>query len=165
MRTKSLTTRAIAWYKATVTAVISVFVLLVVGYYLSQDRMIYGTMMLVPHLWYMHRIWRGLKLLKEISYDEHNLYVKEKDFEVQVPFYRIRSVDLISLDGVYKFTLRDADQFGETVFCKPSMWYPFTYKKVDEELYQLRKRIEETTRQHWEARQESATIGLSGMKI
>lgn len=135
-----------------------------VAFYAAEGRLL-ALMMFIPHGWLVYRIWTSLKLLREVSYDDHSLYVKEKDFEVQIPFYRVKEVKLISLDGVYKFTLRDADQFGDVVFCKPSMWYPFTYKKVDNELYDLQNKISKVTQEYWQARQQDQAPGLPTMNI
>ncbi len=121
--------------------------------------------MIAPYFYLIYRIWNGLKLLKEISYDDHNLYVKEKEFEIEIPLYRVKNVELVSLDGIYKFELHDTDQFGDTVFCKPSMWYPFTYKRVDDELHKIRKMIDLEKKKYWEARQSESGLVLPGMSI
>ncbi|MEL7147632.1 MAG: hypothetical protein AAFO69_14750 [Bacteroidota bacterium] len=164
MRTSSLTSKAIGIYKVVVILLLSAFVFAMAAFYVINKR-IAGLMILAPYILITIRIWNSLKLMKEISYDESSLYVKEEEFEVQIPFYRIKSVELISLDGVYKFTLRDTDQFGDTVYCKPSIWYPFTYKKVDRELQHLRTRIEKVTQQYWQSKQQEGAPGLPTMNV
>ena len=164
MRTRSLTTRAIKVYKLVITAILTLFVAGTTAYYASNGS-VTGMLMLLPYFWLVYKIWKQLRLLKEVSYDDHSLYIKEQDFEVQIPFYRLKEVKLISLDGIYKFTLREADQFGDVVYCKPSLSYPFTYRKVDDELRELQGRIEKITKQYWQARQENQAPGLPTMNI
>ncbi|MEQ9403780.1 MAG: hypothetical protein RIM99_09360 [Cyclobacteriaceae bacterium] len=81
------------------------------------------------------------KALKEISYDKENLYVHEKNYEIQIPYHQIKDVEIISLGGLYKFHLYHTDQFGKEVICKPSIWYPLNYKKIDKELNRIRAMI------------------------
>jgi len=121
--------------------------------------------MVLPYILIFYRSWKSFKLLKQVSYDEQNLYVQQDDFESQIPFYRIKNVELISLDGVYKFVLIDNDQFGDTVLCKPSIWYPFTYKKVDKELQEIRNRIAKVKELYWQDRDQQSGPLLSGMNI
>ncbi len=79
--------------------------------------------------------------IKEISYDEENLYVHEQDYEIQIPYHQVKDVEIISLGGLYKFTLLRHDQFGREVICKPSIWYPLNYRKIDKKLNKIRSMI------------------------
>ncbi len=89
-----------------------------------------------------------MNLLKEISYDSSNLYIHEADYEIQIPYYQVRDVEIISLGGLYKFHLYHSDQFGKEVLCKPSIWYPLNYKKVDKELDRIRAMIKKSHREY-----------------
>lgn len=80
-------------------------------------------------------------MLKEISYDKENIYVHEGGYEIQVPFHGIKDIELISVGGLYKFTLYQNDQFGKEVICKPSLWYPLNYKRIDKELNRIRSMV------------------------
>lgn len=77
-------------------------------------------------------------MIKEVSHDKENLYVKEGTYEIQIPFYQVKDVEILSLDGLYKFHFFHHDQFGKEVICKPSLWYPLNFRKIDKELDQLR---------------------------
>ncbi|MFK7953651.1 MAG: hypothetical protein AB8B73_12455 [Ekhidna sp.] len=81
---------------------------------------------------------KSIGRMKELSYDEENLYVMEKGYEIQIPFHQVKYIEILSLDGLYKFTLYHHDQFGDEVTCKPSIWYPLNYKRVDKELNRIR---------------------------
>jgi hypothetical protein len=89
-----------------------------------------------------------MKAFRAASYDKENLYVDEGGYEVVVPFHRIKDVEIMSLDGVYKITFFDKDQFGDHIFLKPSMWYPFNYPKVDAQFQELRRRINKSKRDY-----------------
>ena len=163
-RSRSLTTKTIKLYKGAITLLLTALILAMIYFRLEQGSTI-GLIMLSPYLYFLYRIWNGLKLLKEISYDDHSLFVKQKEFEIEIPLYRIKNVELISLDGIYKFELHDVDQFGDTVFCKPSIWYPFTYSKVDDELRKLRKMIGVEKEKYWNARLSKQDPALPSMNI
>lgn len=163
-RTKSLTTRTIKIYKAVITVLFAAFILALL-YWRFTEGSVFGIFMVAPYFFFIYRLWRGIKLLKEVSYDDHSLYVKEKEFEIEIPMYRVRNIELVSLDGIYKFELHDTDQFGDTVYCKPSIWYPFTYKWVDDELRKIRKMVAKEKEKYWEARQSDSGPALSGMNI
>lgn len=40
-----------------------------------------------------------LNQIKEVAYDKENLYVKEGDYEIQIPFYEVKDIEILSLDG------------------------------------------------------------------
>lgn len=82
-----------------------------------------------------------MKGLKKIAYTDEFLYVEGDGYDIEIPLEKVKHVGLISLDGVYKFELYDEDQFGKAIYCKPSMWYPFNFSKIDRELEQIRQYI------------------------
>ena len=54
------------------------------------------------------------------------------------------------MDGLYKFKLYHHDQFGSEVVCKPSIWYPFNYKRIDAELNRIRSYVRKAHREYKE---------------
>lgn len=110
---------------------IIVISILTVFYWLPQTRKFHST-------------------IKEVSYDSSNLYVKEGNYEILVPFHGIKDIELVSADGLYKFTLYPPDQFGREVICKPSIWYPLNYKRIDKELNRIRAMVRKVHRKHKE---------------
>ena len=163
-RTRSLTTKTIRIYKGA-TSLLMTSLILGMAYFRLEHGSFIGLLMLIPYLYFLYRIWNNMKLLKEVSYNNHSLFVKQKEFEIEIPLYRIKDVELISLDGIYKFKLHDVDQFGDTVYCKPSAWYPFTYRKVDDELRELRKMIDIEKEKYWNARLSESESALPSVKI
>lgn len=64
----------------------------------------------------------------------------------------MKDVEIISLDGLYKFRLYHHDQFAKEVVCKPSIWYPLNFRKVDKELDRIRSWVR---RAHHEFKEET----------
>jgi len=94
-------------------------------------------------------VFKVLRNFKEISYDNENLYIKDEGSDIILPLHKIRDVELVSLDGLYEFKLNPADNLGEAIYVKPSMWYPFNYPKVDAELDQIRYLIKKDKEKYY----------------
>ncbi|MEO9484678.1 MAG: hypothetical protein ABJG47_14565 [Ekhidna sp.] len=141
-RSKSLSINSVKRYKFFLMGSLSIMFLAYMTLYLI-DGDLYGVVMVVVYLalmifyWYPN-IGKFLKKIKEVSYDKENLYVQEGTYEIQIPFHEVKDIEIVSLDGLYKFKLYQSDQFGDEVICKPSLWYPLNYKKVDAELNRIR---------------------------
>lgn len=117
------------------------------------DGDFFGIAMVVIYLTLMIFYWypnmgKFLNKIKEVAYDKENLYVKEGEYEIQIPFYEVKDIEILSLDGLYKFKLYHHDQFGDEVICKPSLWYPFNYKKIDAELNRIRSLVRKAHREY-----------------
>ncbi|WP_420578424.1 hypothetical protein [Ekhidna sp.] len=149
-RSKSLTTRAFAIYKITLVVILFLFV----GFYAITHiqkggwfgyLIGFGYPFLVMAYWYPSFL-RRIKSMKELSYDSENLYVKEKNYEIQIPYHLVKDVEIVSLDGLYKFKLFQHDQFGDEIVCKPSIWYPLNYKRIDAELNRIRSYVRKAHR-------------------
>lgn len=91
---------------------------------------------------------KSIRRIREIAYDKENLYVKEGNYEIQIPFHDVKDIEIMSLDGLYKFKLYHHDQFGDEVICKPSLWYPLNYKKIDAELNRIRSYVRKAHREY-----------------
>ncbi len=89
----------------------------------------------------------SIKQMKDLSYDDENLYIIENSVEEQIPFNEIKEVEIVSLNGIYRFHFFDKSLHGGAVSCKTSMWYPFNFIKVDKELNRVRGLI-------WKAQRE-----------
>ncbi len=141
-RSKSLSISSIRRYKLITVTAISVMVIsyiLLLGFSDNWSSWVFAAVYLNFGVFvYWPRFKDFLNKIKEVSYDKENLYVKEGDYEVQIPFYEVKDIEIMSLDGLYKFTLYHHDQFGNEVICKPSNWYPLNYKKIDAELNRIR---------------------------
>lgn len=144
-RTKSLSIQSVKRYKV-VTAIVLSLLMLAYIYIMGfsdnwTSKLIAVSYILMGIFVYWPRVKDFLKKIKEVSYDKENLYVKEGAYEIQIPFYEIKDIEIMSLDGLYKFTLYHHDQFGNEVICKPSLWYPLNYKRIDAELNRIRSLV------------------------
>ncbi len=141
-RSKSLSIQSIKRYKI-FTAIMLSMIMLAYIYIMGfsdnwTSRLIAVSYIVLGVFVYWPRVRDFLKKIKEVSYDKENLYVKEGEYEIQIPFYEVKDIEIMSLDGLYKFTLYHHDQFGNEVICKPSLWYPLNHKRIDAELNRIR---------------------------
>lgn len=80
--------------------------------------------------------------LQSIAYDQENLYVQQKNQELIIPFTEIKKIKLTSLTGVHNIYLYSDLGLGKEILFKSSLWYPFNYNKVDDQVYELQKLID-----------------------
>lgn len=151
-RSKSLSIKAVQSYKLFLISIVSVLFITYVVIY-ATERGIIGILAAATYIILMMFYWfpnlkKFLNQIKEVAYDKENLYVKEGDYEIQIPFYEVKDIEILSLDGLYKFKLYHHDQFGDEVICKPSIWYPLNYKKVDAELNRIRSLVRKAHREY-----------------
>ncbi|MEM6642159.1 MAG: hypothetical protein AAF616_04190 [Bacteroidota bacterium] len=88
-RSKSLSIKSVRRYKLFVIVSISQLFLAYVLVHLAQGS-IYGVIVALAYVATMVFYWypsigKSLRKLKEVSYDSKNLYVKEGDYEIQIP--------------------------------------------------------------------------------
>lgn len=80
--------------------------------------------------------------LKNVSYDDSSIYYNKKEYEVQVPFEDIASIEIKSITGIYGIKLFNPSQGRSEIFFKTSLWYPFNFKKKDDMINELRDKID-----------------------
>ncbi|WP_424960988.1 hypothetical protein [Ekhidna sp.] len=147
----TLTTKAIKAYKVATL----VLMLLGGGVYLIMGANIAGVWGVIVYGVFVIFIIRKFfnethSKIKEVSYDKESLYVREEGYDVQIPFHQVKDIEIVSMDGLYKFKLYHHDQFGNEVICKPSIWYPFNYKRIDAELNRIRSYVRKAHREYKE---------------
>ncbi|MFT6335828.1 MAG: hypothetical protein ACJATI_002583 [Halioglobus sp.] len=108
---------------------------------------------------------KGVFGIKYVEYDQANLYVSHNDYQVQIPFEEIKEVKLMSIDGVYKFILFKKGQLGKEILCKPSIWYPFNFNKVDNELHRIRGLIYKRKQESYKEISGGDQAQLSSMNL
>jgi len=88
-----------------------------------------------------------------VEFDDEFLYVIQKGQDILIPLENIKEVDIKSVSGVYGVELFNAKQFGKTFYFKPSLLYPFNYKKKDALVNVLRSNINKALekKQHFQA--------------
>ena len=69
-----------------------------------------------------------------------------------IPLENIKEVDIKSLGGVYEVELFNAEQLDKKFYFKPSLLYPFNFKKKDELVNVLRSNINKVlqNKQHFQ---------------
>ena len=67
--------------------------------------------------------------LKNVSYDDSSIYYNKKEYEVQVPFEDIASIEIKSITGIYGIKLFNPSQGRSEIFFKTSLWYPSILKR------------------------------------
>ena len=113
----------------------------------------------------LYVVFKNILKIKYVEYDNANLYVNHHDYQVQIPFEEVKEVKLMSLDGIYKFILFKKGQLGKEILCKPSLWYPFNFNKVDYELHKIRGLIYKRNHEYYKQIGQENNTQLSGMNL
>ncbi|MBN8653489.1 MAG: hypothetical protein J0L67_18820 [Cytophagales bacterium] len=144
-RIKSLSTRYLGFYKMSVLFVLLiVMAFLVWGSYISYQKSgrwfmnIYTTIYISFIAWGWVRINRNVH---QVEFDDDFLYVILKGQDIIIPLENIKDVDIKTLGGVYEVELFQGEQLGKKFYFKPSLFYPFNFKKKDELVNVLRRNI------------------------
>ncbi|MEM1405182.1 MAG: hypothetical protein AAGG59_00295 [Bacteroidota bacterium] len=98
---------------------------------------------------YFSYIKRTLKL-RSIEYDDENIYVVQNGQDFVIPFSTIKEVKLASVTGLHVISLYRNAGLGKEIGFKSSLWYPFNFKKIDEEVYKLQRKIDQSRTQHYD---------------
>lgn len=144
-RIKSLSTRYLGFYKNSVL-VILVAVLLFFIFWAVQamktDKYYFNSVFNVIYIGFLGYGWiRINRNVHRVEFDEDYLYVILRGQDMLIPLENIKEIDIKSLGGVYEVELFAAEQLGKKFYFKPSLLYPFNYKKKDERVNVLRKNI------------------------
>lgn len=91
--------------------------------------------------------------------------MSHNDYQIQIPFEEIKEVELWSLDGIYCFRLYKKGQLGKEIRCKPSIWSPLNFKKIDEQLNWIRYLIAKRKRQYTEQIGQGNHAQLSSVNL
>ncbi len=99
---------------------------------------IYTTIYISVIAWGWVRINRNVH---RVEFDDDFLYVILKGQDLIIPLENIKEVDIKTLGGVYEVELFQAEQLGKKFYFKPSLLYPFNFKKKDALVDVLRRNI------------------------
>ncbi len=132
-----------------VIAIPWILIFVVFGWAIFQRFELFGiyNLGIYGFIFYKFYVKRTLKL-KSIAYDKENLYVFNKGHEIIIPFYEVKDVKLRSLLGVHSVNLYRDFGFGKEIYFKSSLWYPFNFKRVDNEVFKLQDLIESAKRNY-----------------
>jgi hypothetical protein len=145
VRTTIVSTSKLREYRRFIFVLDGFVMLLLIGFLLyTYSTGAKWTNYVFPIVIYLQaHIYYGLFLnLKDVSYDEGSSYYNEDNYEVQVPFEEIRSIELQSITGIYSIKLLHRSQGRTEIYFKASLWYPFNFHKKDEIVEELRNKID-----------------------
>ena len=77
-------------------------------------------------LWY----WVNRRVYRT-EFDDEFLYIIQRNQDLLIPLENIKDINLVSMGGVYRVDLYAKEEFGNTFYFKPSLLYPFNYKKKE----------------------------------
>lgn len=161
-RTKTLTTYTIKIYKSIVLILVACIMMFLL---LRSTNRFTSFLFVVQYAYLFYFVLRGVLGIKYVEYDNANLYVNHNDYQVQVPFEEVKEVKLMSVDGVYKFILYKKGQLGKEILCKPSIWYPFNYSKVDNELHRIRGLIYKRKQEYYNQIGPGSGVQLNSLNL
>jgi hypothetical protein len=157
-RISSLSTRYLWLYKNSMLVIlISVICFLIYGNFESYPEsggfsitswFVTGQFSFLIYLWI-----RMNRNIHRVEFDHEFLYVVQKGQDILIPLENIKEVDIKTLGGVYEVELYAAEQLGKKFYFKPSLLYPFNYKKKDDLVNILRRNINraQARKQHFQA--------------
>jgi len=156
-RIKSLSTRYLGFYKNSVFVLslgfISFFLFIAVRAYL-EGKYFYNSLFYAFYFGFLSYGWiRINRNVHRVEFDEEFLYVILRGQDLMIPLENIKEVDIKSLGGVYEVELYSPEQLGNKFYFKPSLLYPFNFKKKDALVNVLRKNINkaQSRKQHFQA--------------
>jgi len=149
-RIKSLSTRYLGFYKSSVLVVfIGVVCFLLYGTIqtIIEDGHYFNSLFTTGYWSFFIYIWiRINRNVHQVEFDDEFLYVIQKRQDILIPLENIKEVDIKSLGGVYEVELFNAEQLGKVFYFKPSLLYPFNFKKKDALVNVLRSNINKALR-------------------
>lgn len=145
-RIKSLSTRYLGFYKNSVLVILIGVVCFFVfaniqssiesGRFQLNNWFVTGYFIFFVYLWFKMN-----RNVHRVEFDDDFLYVILKGQDIIIPLENIKEVDIKTLGGVYEVELFQAEQLGKKFYFKPSLFYPFNFKKKDALVNVLRRNI------------------------
>lgn len=156
-RIKSLSTRYLGFYKNSVLILLlglaGVLIFNSISSFLITGRY-FNSIMTVGYMLFLIYGWiRINRNVHPVEFDDEFLYVLQKGQDILIPLENIKEVEIKSLGGVYEVELFNPEQLGKKFYFKPSLLYPFNFKKKDALVDILRSNINKALRkkQHFQA--------------
>jgi hypothetical protein len=153
-RIRNLSTRYLEFYKHSVSVIIAgLAISYLYSEYISYKEdgefsvfmpLLYGYVMFI-WFWVNQRVYH-------VEFDDDFLYVMQSTQDLLIPLENIKDVNLVSLGGVYRVDLYAKETFGDKFYFKPSLLYPFNFKKKEAMVDILWANIEKAKRkkQHFQ---------------
>lgn len=146
-RINSLSTRYLGFYKNSVLIFLiglAVFLLgvkveeILAGEHWGSTIFMFGYILFLIYGWI-----RMNRNVYRVEFDDQFLFVILKGQDILIPLENIKEIEIKTLGGVYEVELFTAEQLGKKFYFKPSLLYPFNFKKKDALVNVLRKNIEQ----------------------
>jgi hypothetical protein len=152
-RIKSLSTRYLEFYKNSVLVLLVGFIGFLIYGVFQSERYVSSLTNIGLLLYFVYGWIRINRNVHRVEFDDEFFYVIQKGQDILIPLENIKEVDIKSLGGVYEVELFNAEQLGKTFYFKPSLLYPFNYKRKDALVNILRSNINRALRkkQHFQA--------------
>jgi hypothetical protein len=156
-RINSLSTRYLGFYKNSVLVLLIGFVgfLVFAGFrwFLESGRYFNSIATIGYTLFLMYGWFRINHNVYRVEFDDEFLYVLQPGQDILIPLENIKEVEIKSLGGVYEVELFNPEQLGKKFYFKPSLLYPFNFKKKDALVDILRSNINKalSKKQHFQA--------------
>jgi hypothetical protein len=156
-RIRSLSTRYLGFYKNSVLVVLIGFILIFMFLAMQayfQEKRFFNSLFNVFYFGFFTYGWiRINRNVHRVEFDDDYLYVILRGQDILIPLENIKEVDIKTLGGVYEVELYNPEQLGNRFYFKPSLLYPFNYKKKDALVNVLRKNIDraQARKQHFQA--------------
>ena len=144
-RIRSLSTRYLGFYKKSLVVMLAGLLLFFLG--IAAEGILSGQRIISPltnSLFFGFLIHGWIKINRNVypvEFDEDYLYVILRNQDILIPLENIKEIDIKSLGGVYEVELYNPEQLGKKFYFKPSLLYPFNFKKKDALVNVLRKNI------------------------
>lgn len=138
-RIKSLSTRYLAFYKNSVLVLLAGLAAFFVFHSISEF-----SSFPIASIYFAFLIYGWIRInrnIHRVEFDDEFLYVILKGQDLVIPLENIKEVDIKTLGGVYEVELFTAEQLGKKFYFKPSLLYPFNFKKKDALVNVLRNNI------------------------
>jgi hypothetical protein len=156
-RIKSLSTRYLGFYKNSVLVVlvgVMLFFIFSAVQAIRGDKRYVSPITTTVYFGFLTYGWiRINRNVYPVEFDEKYLYVILPSQDMLIPLENIKEVEIKTLGGVYEVELYTAEQLGKKFYFKPSLLYPFNYKRKDDLVNVLRKYINQAQarKQHFQA--------------
>lgn len=145
-RIKSLSTRYLRFYKNSVVViligVVCFFIIANTLSFIESGRFQLNNWFVTGYFIFFVYLWIKMnRNVHRVEFDDEFLYVILKGQDMLIPLENIKDVDIKTLGGVYEVELYQAEQLGKKFYFKPSLLYPFNFKKKDALVDVLRRNI------------------------
>jgi hypothetical protein len=127
----NLSTRFHLFYKYGTATFIVLLMMALLYYYFLHESFFWIVFYFGAHGYVLYLWFKANALVYQVQFDEDFVYVNKGKVEIQIPLANVKDIELKSVLGLWRIDLVYADVLGNHFYCKPSMLYPFNFKKKE----------------------------------